>query len=60
MDRVRYWLVDNFSPEAMKFRTAKGLAQKMQNAPFKFAPGDWFGFFRQHGWQSKESPLAGR
>jgi methyltransferase (TIGR00027 family) len=54
LDRVRYWLVDNFSPEAMKFRHRKGLGKKMQNAPFKFAPGDWFGFFRQHGWQSKE------
>jgi hypothetical protein len=38
----------------MKFRHRKGLGKKMQNAPFKFAPGDWFGFFRQHGWQSKE------
>ena len=54
LDRVRYWLVDNFSPEAMKFRHRKGLESKMQNAPFKFFPGDWFGFFREHGWQSKE------
>ena len=54
LDHVRYWLVDNFSPEAMKFRHRKGLGKKMQNAPFKFAPGDWFGFFRQHGWQPKE------
>jgi len=26
----------------------------MRNAPFKFAPKDWFGFFREHGWRSKE------
>jgi hypothetical protein len=26
----------------------------MQNAPFKFAPEDWFGFFEQHGWRSRE------
>ena len=26
----------------------------MQNAPFRFAPADWFGFFRSHGWQVKE------
>jgi methyltransferase (TIGR00027 family) len=54
LDRVRYWLLDNFSPEAMKFRQRKGLGKKMQNAPFKFAPGDWFGFFGQHGWRSKD------
>jgi methyltransferase (TIGR00027 family) len=54
LDRVRYWVVDNFSPEAMKFRHRKGMGKKMQNAPFKFAPDDWFGFFREHGWESKE------
>jgi hypothetical protein len=26
----------------------------MKNAPFKFAPDDWFGFFRRHGWQPKQ------
>jgi methyltransferase (TIGR00027 family) len=54
LDRVRYWLVDYFSREAMKYRHRKKMGQKMQNAPFKFAPGDWFGFFREHGWQSRE------
>jgi methyltransferase (TIGR00027 family) len=54
LDHARYWLVDCFSPEAIKFRLRKGMGRKMQNAPFKFAPGDWFGFFRQHGWQAKE------
>lgn len=54
LDRVRHWLVDYFSPQAMKYRRRKGMGRKMQNAPFKFEPGDWFGFFRQHGWQPKE------
>jgi methyltransferase (TIGR00027 family) len=54
LDRVRYWLVDYFSHEAMKFRHRKRMGRKMQNAPFKFAPGDWFGFFRLHGWQPRE------
>ena len=26
----------------------------MQNAPFKFAPKNWFGFFEEHGWRSRE------
>jgi hypothetical protein len=24
----------------------------MENAPFKFAPKDYFGFFLNHGWQA--------
>ena len=54
LDRVRYWLVDYFSAEAIRYRQRKGMGRKMQNAPFRFAPHDWFGFFRQHGWQPKE------
>jgi methyltransferase (TIGR00027 family) len=54
LDRARYWLVDYFSPEAMKFRRRKKMGRKMQNAPFRFEPGDWFGFFRQLGWRPRE------
>jgi len=53
-DRVRYWLVDYFSPQAMKYRKRSGMGRMMQNAPFRFAPDDWFGFFRQHGWQARQ------
>ena len=28
--------------------------RSMQNAPFRFAPDDWFGFFRQQGWQAMQ------
>lgn len=51
---VRYWVVDYFSPEATKYRRRKGMDRKMQNAPFRFEPGDWHGFFREHGWQAGE------
>lgn len=54
LDPARYWLVDYFSPEAIKYRQRKKMGRRMQNAPFKFAPEDWFGFFRQHGWQPKQ------
>jgi methyltransferase (TIGR00027 family) len=53
LDRARYWLVDYFSPQAVKYRHSRKMGRKMQNAPFKFSPGDWFAFFRQHGWQPK-------
>ena len=30
------------------------MRQLMQNAPFEFAPEDWFGFFEAHGWRPRE------
>jgi O-methyltransferase involved in polyketide biosynthesis len=52
-EKVRYWIVDYFSPEAIKFG-AKLRRKFMRNAPFQFAPKDWFGFFAAHGWKAKE------
>ncbi|MDR3404401.1 MAG: SAM-dependent methyltransferase [Chthoniobacter sp.] len=50
----RYWITDYFSPESYRFRRRQGMAQAMKNAPFRFEPDDFFGFFREHGWQQKE------
>ncbi|MEI9893963.1 MAG: SAM-dependent methyltransferase [Chthoniobacter sp.] len=50
----RYWIADYFSPESYRFRRRQGMAQAMKNAPFRFEPADFFGFFREHGWQPKE------
>jgi methyltransferase (TIGR00027 family) len=52
-ERVRYWIVDYFSPEAIKFG-AKLRRKFMRNAPFQFAPKDWFAFFAAHGWKASE------
>jgi methyltransferase (TIGR00027 family) len=49
-----YWVVDYFSPEVVKYRQRSRIGRKMRNAPFKFAPTDWLGFFREHGWRPKE------
>jgi methyltransferase (TIGR00027 family) len=54
MDRACRWLVDYFSPQAMKYRKRTGMGRMIRNAPFLFAPADWFGFFGQHGWRAKE------
>jgi len=55
LDRVRYWIADYFSPQVVKFRRRwTGIEKKMRNAPFKFTPKDWFGFFREHGWNARE------
>jgi len=54
LNHACYWIVDYFSPEVIKFRQRRGMGKKMQNAPFKFKPEDWFGFFGEHGWRLKE------
>jgi methyltransferase (TIGR00027 family) len=50
---VQWWVVDYFAPHILKMR-ARRMKRKMQNAPFKFEPDDWFGFFEAHGWQCAE------
>lgn len=52
---VDYWIADYFSPHVVKFRRRwTGMRKRMQNAPFRFTPNDWFGFFQEHGWSRKE------
>ena len=54
LDHAALWVVDYLHPEMMKYRQRKGMDRAMRNAAFKFTPADWFGFFREHGWQAKE------
>jgi methyltransferase (TIGR00027 family) len=51
---ARYWIMEYLSPLAIKFRGRGKITQRTKNAPFKFRPADWFGFFREHGWGLKE------
>jgi methyltransferase (TIGR00027 family) len=53
LDHSEGWIVEYFSPEFAKYRGRGGVLRKMRNAPFKFMPKDWFGFFESHGWQPK-------
>jgi methyltransferase (TIGR00027 family) len=53
-EKVRYWIIDYYSPEAIRFGE-KARSRFMRNAPFRFAPKDWFGFFDQHGWRPRET-----
>ena len=52
-EKVRYWIVDYYSPEAIRYGE-KMRARFMRNAPFRFTPQDWFGFFASHGWHPRE------
>jgi len=54
MPSINYWILDYLSPIVMRFRERAGITKRTQNAPFKFKPADWFGFFREHGWKMKE------
>jgi methyltransferase (TIGR00027 family) len=54
MPHVRYWVLEYISAQVMKFRDRSSMSKKTKNAPFRFRPTDWFGFFRERGWQLKE------
>jgi methyltransferase (TIGR00027 family) len=50
----QHWVADYFSPAVRKYRQARRKKMRMENAPFKFAPNDYFDFFLIHGWQAKD------
>jgi methyltransferase (TIGR00027 family) len=51
---VDSWIVDYISPQAMAYGKRMGRDRYMRQAPFKFAPPDWAGFFAEHGWRQRE------
>ena len=54
MTNVNGWIVDYFARDLERYRRRSGVAHQMKNAPFKFRPADWFGFFAAHGWKPRE------
>lgn len=58
-DHFSYWIIDYYSPAVVKYMKSRKRMKQMQNAPFRFFPQDWFGFFSALGWKAKkESYLA--
>jgi methyltransferase (TIGR00027 family) len=55
----KYWIVDYYVPEVMRFMRSKKRMREMQNAPFQFQPGDWYAFFKSHGWTNYETKFLG-
>ena len=51
---VSGWIVDYLSESSHRYREKGGIGSHMRNAPFKFRPDDWFGFFRGLGWRVRE------
>lgn len=54
LGHFRHWIVDYFSPEVFRYRRRAAMRQAMRNAPFRFEPKDYFGFFAERGWSAKE------
>lgn len=55
LDRVDGWIVEYLSPDLVKYRVRGRVRWDMRNAPFKFMPEDWFGFFAAHGWRARRT-----
>jgi len=58
-ETFRYWVADYFAPEAYKYRERSSMRKRMQHAPFRFQPADYFGFFTQHGWRARDTRYMG-
>jgi methyltransferase (TIGR00027 family) len=52
--RFAAWVVEYFSPGVYGYLRAAARTRQMANAPFRFFPADWFGFFERNGWVKKE------
>jgi methyltransferase (TIGR00027 family) len=53
LPHAAFWIVDYFGPAWLKYQSGT-MNKTMRNAPFKFAPADWFAFFAAHGWQKAD------
>jgi methyltransferase (TIGR00027 family) len=58
-DSFRFWVADYLSPEVRRYRQKMDKKMRMQNAPFLFDPGEYFGFFGSHGWNAREIRYVG-
>jgi methyltransferase (TIGR00027 family) len=54
IENISHWLLEYSSSLERKYMDRSKLQQKLKNAPFKFAPNNWFDFFEKHGWRIKE------
>ncbi len=53
-EHLALWIVDYFSPLTLKYRQRRAVRERMVNAPWRFEPPDWFGFFAEHHWKRRE------
>ena len=53
--RFAFWITEYFNPKVYRYLQKSVCVQAMKNAPFRFYPEDWYGFFRARGWSPQES-----
>jgi methyltransferase (TIGR00027 family) len=56
--RFAFWLAEYMGGMAHRYLKAAPRMKIMANAPFRFLPADWEGFFRSHGWVPREIRYA--
>jgi methyltransferase (TIGR00027 family) len=57
--RFAYWIAEYLDPKVYPYLQTPARAAQMKNAPFRFFPADWFGFFRKAGWVERETRFTG-
>lgn len=50
----QFWIAEYMSPEIYYLFKTDERTKQMKNAPFRFFPTDWFGFFKKLGWTTLE------
>jgi methyltransferase (TIGR00027 family) len=56
---LQFWVAEYFAPWVYPYLVNAKRMKRMRNAPFRFTPADWFGFFRAHGWAAKDVRYLG-
>lgn len=57
--RIIFWVTEYFHPRVYPYLQKAVRVRAMKNAPFRFYPEDWFGFFRKLGWSERETRYSG-
>lgn len=52
-NHFRFWIADYYAKNMKKHMNSRKRQKQMKNAPFRFFPDDWFGFFSSHGWNAR-------
>lgn len=47
----KYWIGEYISPKSYPYLKSPRRMRALKNAPFRFFPEDWMGFFKQRGWR---------
>jgi methyltransferase (TIGR00027 family) len=51
----QFWISEHYSPLSYKYLRHPKRLKKMKNAPIRFYPEDWLGFFKKEGWTPRET-----